>query len=279
MRRFLVIATLLAAGMARAQSPLPAVLMGLNAQQAWTPLQLTNLCCWLDYTQTSTLTLEAGATLTNNARIVTWDSAYAAVDSYFNQTTSGSRPQYNSTLGISFDGTAQWSKGGGTGDGDLQALVEGNDKPWSALAVVNLTDATVTLRTILGFGMGGTTYYHYWYTYGNIQYMHRRRASTGDQVAVGDTSTNIANNVKILAHVYSGTSIKFYNNGTLTTNATANTADMGANLDRWAIGVLHRNTQSAYFKGYIRELIFTKDAISDENRGKVETYWRTKYGL
>lgn len=80
---------------------------------------------------------------------------------------------------------------------------------------------------------------------------------------------------------FTGTAITGYKNGTIVTGMSAVASNIGtkANLNSYAIGCLHRSADTAFYGGDIAEMLIYDTALSDANRGAVEAYLGTKYGV
>jgi hypothetical protein len=231
-------------------------LMGVGPSAPGTgfdPSTISGLQLWLK--------ADAIVGLADTDPVTTWEDSSSA-NNDATQGTAALKPTYrtnqiNGKAAVSFD------------DGDhLASALSMATKPFSVFAVANFTNFSVP-RTILGQSSAGGLQFR-----GNTtprqEILKAETASIGVSTSALSTGTNYR-----LAATYSNTGVfTFYLNGTADGTGTndqtftASTAKVGDNRDG-----------AESMLGLIAEILFYDSVLSAGDRGSVNSYLATKYGL
>jgi hypothetical protein len=225
--------------------------LGTTSTPTFSPADISGLTAWWKADSLA---------LSNNDPVSTWtDSSGNGHDGTASLTT---RPTYiaswnNSKPALYFDGSNDY----------MTITSSFYDSDWTQFVVFekdtgsNFPTMTTDSAASLGYGVfpsSGTTYVsdRSYYTYVNSQ----------------DGSGKHYWSLKVTsAHAFSlwkdGTSLTLQS-PTLVTNTTSNFTDIG-----------RRAVDSAYANGWMAEMLMYNSALSDTDRGNVETYLKNKYGL
>jgi len=131
-------------------------------------------------------------------------------------------------------------------------------------------------EVVLGFGGDGPSpRHHIDINSNNYRLLRRDDSNVLKSISGGSTNTSWI----IRSHIFSGTTITEYINGeTIINNQDL---DVGiATFTKFAIGCIHyATTYTAYFYGFISEIVIYNRVITDFERLEIETYLALKYNI
>ena len=235
----------------------------------WSPANITT-ALWLDAADTSTVTTVSGAVSQWNDK--SGNNRHATA-------TSTARPTFgatafNSKPGLTFDGTANVLRADA-----LATIAQGNDSPFSTVAVFNALSGS-TFRNIAGFGSsGGADYFHTYQISDSNVLLQSRRTTTSPLIQKNVTGSSGASSNIITGFTFSGTTGLIYKNGTQDATGDLDVDTFGSSPNQFAIGALPRNTTSGFLAFTLAELVITTGVLSTTNRQKLEGYLAHKWGL
>jgi len=235
----------------------------------WLPTDITGCKVWFDFSDADTLFTDAGTTKVANDG----DAIYQANDKSGNgfnatQSTADNRPKYKTNI--------QNSKSAGYGDTNdfmTHSYVLGTATDFTVFAAFSY----VTVANYLGItGANWSAYNIHTSDDGTIY------AGTDTPNRIVTSSGFVANGTDyIFAFKKSGTSagnLSLYKNGD---SPIVNTGKTAVNPVSATTEIFHYRGDTNYLKGqiYIYEIIVYDTALSDTDRGKVETYLNNKWAI
>lgn len=244
---------------------------------AWSPTDITGCKLWVDFSDANYLFTDAGLTKVSSDG----DAIYQASDKSGNsanvtQLTASKRPLYKT--GIQNGLSASYYDGDDLLTNASCEVVNTNGS-WTAFAVARATDLT-SYRGILTQDNSSSAstriaqFLRYVKTTGYLQSITFNTASSPFFASKNAYTTGFS----ILSAVRTtSTIIAYVNNSAGTSTNTTGTPQSGAAT----LGIGHTNLASDQdlMKGYIGEVIIYNSALSDTDRGTVETYLNNKWAI
>ena len=236
----------------------------------WFPTDITGCKLWLDFSDADTLFTDAGKTKVANDG----DAIYQANDKSGNnfnatQTTSANRPLYKTAK---LNGLSTSYFDGSNDSFALPALGFSGNPPISVFVVQHTISNERNTYFTLGLGETNKCFAirsdkdtkYYVYFYGNDASITGVSSYYGKYVL-----TNII-------YTASSLTVSAYQNGIFIKNVTISSTPNVSNSN-YKIGVNFGGYEPHY--GYIAEIIIYNTALSDTDRGKVETYLNNKWAI
>ena len=229
------------------------------------PASIAGLVLWLK--------ADAIGGLANTDPVVTWEDSSSA-NNDADQGTAGNRPTYRTNVingkpVVRFDGTDDYLQVDpelNTAEGDLTVIAV--IRPTSVGGIETFYSegsSTDDLQLRVARINGATP---------KAEAAHLNTA--GDNITTIGTTTILDNTAYLVTAKWTATTQVIYLAGTQEDSDAFGSAPT---VDRTAIGCLLRAAAGDFFGGDIAELIVYDSALSDANRGTVETYLTTKYAL
>lgn len=243
------------------------------------------LKAWFDFANYDKIYSDNGTTgITNGVGVYRADDRANGTPWQLTQTTSTNRPLWqagvlNGLGGLLFDGSNDLM----VGDANLQALMNGSGsaKSFTLFIVRSLTSlAGASGMDVMGISNGATNYLICAVQASSANPRYFIGDGTGGAFAVSPSDSSAISTPYAISLTFDGSTTTNNVNyrrdgGTATTGSSAKTAAVTGNI--FALG-RRGSGGTAFFAGYIHELIWFDQVLSTAHRQAVEEYLRQKWG-